>query len=96
MLLFLAMPNIKSAKKRLLVRDRNHTRNTVMRSAMRTAIKVVREAALAGNVEEAIAKLPAAFSRIDKAIKRKILHKNTGARLKRRLTSKIKAAQASA
>lgn len=86
------MPNIKSAKKRVKVAERNRLRNVSQKSGMRTAIKEVREAALAGNSEEALAKLPTAFSRIDKAIKRKIIHKNAGARLKSRLASKIKAA----
>jgi small subunit ribosomal protein S20 len=84
------MPNIKSAKKRVKVADRNRLRNISQRSSMRTAIKEVREAALEGKKEEALAKLPLAFSRIDKAIKRKIIHKNAGARLKARLVAKIK------
>ena len=88
------MPNIKSAKKRVKVAERNRLRNITQRSSMRTAIKNVRELALAGNSEEALAKLPLAFSAIDKAIKRKIIHKNAGARLKARLASKIKAATA--
>ncbi len=83
------MPNIKSAKKRVKTAERNRERNITKRSAMRTAIKEVREAALAGNTEEALAKLPAAFSKIDKMIKRKIIHKNAGARLKSRLVAKI-------
>ena len=86
------MPNIKSAKKRVKIGQRNNDRNVSQRSAMRTAIKDVREAALAGNAEEALAKLPMAFSKIDKLIKRKVLHKNAGARLKARLVKKIKAA----
>lgn len=88
------MPNIKSAKKRVKVGQRNTERNYSQKASMRTAIRAVRDLALAGNAEEALAKLPAAFSKIDKAIKRKIIHKNAGARLKARLTSKIKAAQA--
>lgn len=87
------MPNIKSAKKRVKTGQRNTDRNYSQKSSMRTAIRIVRDLALAGNPEEALAKLPAAFSKIDKAIKRKIIHKNTGARLKARLTAKIKAAQ---
>lgn len=87
------MPNIKSAKKRVKVGHRNSERNNSQKSSMRTAIRTVRDFALAGKVEEALASLPAAFSKIDKAIKRKIIHKNAGARLKARLTSKIKAAQ---
>lgn len=88
------MPNIKSAKKRVKTSERNTDRNASQKSSMRTAIRIVRDLALASNPEEALAKLPAAFSKIDKAIKRKIIHKNTGARLKARLTAKIKAAQA--
>jgi small subunit ribosomal protein S20 len=84
------MPNIKSAKKRVKTAQRNQLRNISQRSAMRTAIKIVRESALAGNKEDALANLPKAFSTIDKAIKRKIIHKNAGARLKSRLVAKIK------
>jgi small subunit ribosomal protein S20 len=87
------MPNIKSSKKRVKIGHRNTERNNSQKSSMRTAIRMVRDLALAGNSEEALASLPAAFSKIDKAIKRKIIHKNAGARLKARLTAKIKAAQ---
>ena len=85
------MPNIKSAKKRVRVGERNRLRNIEQRSAMRTAVRAVRDLALAGNKEEALAKLPAAFSKIDKAIKRKFINKNAGARLKARLVKKIQA-----
>ncbi len=88
------MPNIKSAKKRVKVGHRNNERAVSQKSAMRTSIRVVRELALDGNAEEAMAKLPAAFSRIDKAVKRKVIHKNAAARLKERLVKKIKAAKA--
>lgn len=84
------MPNIKSARKRVKIGQRNAERNSSQKSSMRTAIKLVRDLALAGKDTEALAKLPEAFSKIDKAIKRKIIHKNTGARLKSRLTAKIK------
>ena len=60
---------------------------------MRTAIRIVRDLALAGNATEALAKLPDAFSKIDKSVQRKIIHRNAGARLKARLTAKIKAVQ---
>ncbi|MDD9898986.1 MAG: 30S ribosomal protein S20 [Candidatus Melainabacteria bacterium] len=85
------MPNIKSAKKRVKTAQRNALRNTNMRSAMRTAIRAVREAIQAGDSAAALAKLPAAFSRIDKAVKRKIIHRNAAARYKSRLAAKIKA-----
>jgi small subunit ribosomal protein S20 len=87
------MPNIKSSKKRVNIAERNSARNNSRKSSMRTAIRRVRDLALAGNSEEALTRLPEAFSKIDKAIKRKVIHKNTGARLKSRLVTKIKAAQ---
>lgn len=85
------MPNIKSAKKRVKTAERNNIRNTNMRSAMRTAIRAVRDAIAASDSTTALAKLPAAFSRIDKAVKRKIIHRNAAARYKSRLAAKIKA-----
>jgi small subunit ribosomal protein S20 len=88
------MPNIKSAKKRVKTSERNKLRNYSQRSSMRTAVREVRDLALAGNIEEALAKLPEAFSKIDKAVKRKIIHANAGARLKSRLVAKLKAKKA--
>lgn len=85
------MPNIKSAKKRVKTSERNKLRNYSQKSSMRTAVREVRDLALAGNTEEALANLPEAFSKIDKAIKRKIIHKNAGARLKARLVAKLQA-----
>jgi small subunit ribosomal protein S20 len=85
------MPNIKSAKKRVKTAARNAIRNTEVKSSMRTAIRAVREAIEAGNGEEALAKLPKAFSRIDRAVKRKVVHRNAAARYKSRLVAKIKA-----
>jgi small subunit ribosomal protein S20 len=85
------MPNIKSAKKRVDIAERNRLRNITQRSSMKTAVKDVRELALAGKKEEAQAKLPNAFSKIDKAVQKKIIKKNAGARLKSRLVKKIQA-----
>jgi small subunit ribosomal protein S20 len=90
MLLYLAMPNIKSAKKRVKTSERNKLRNYSQKSAMRTAVRNVRDLALGGNMEDALLNLPEAFSKIDKAVKRKIIHANAGARLKSRLVAKIK------
>ena len=85
------MPNIKSAKKRVKVGERNRLRNIEQRSSMRTAIRTVRDLAVEGKKEEALANLPNAFSKIDKAVKRNFIHKNAGARLKARMVKKIQA-----
>jgi small subunit ribosomal protein S20 len=85
------MPNIKSAKKRVNTTERNRLRNITQKSSMKTAIKEVRELALAGKKEEAQAKLPNAFSKIDKAVQKDVIKKNAAARYKSRLVKKIQA-----
>jgi len=69
------MPIIKQAIKKLR-RDRKVTKkNAAIRAGVRVAMKSIRE----NPVKEEIAK---AFSVIDKAKKRHIIHKNKAARLK--------------
>ena len=80
------MPRIKSAKKRVDVAERNRQRNMAVKSAMRTAIKKVINAADAAAREEA---LKQAYSLIDSAILKGILHKNTGSRYKSRMAKLV-------
>jgi len=84
------MPNIKSAKKRVKTSKRNTERNTSQKSAMRTAIRAVRDLVANGDKKDAEAKMPAAYSLIDKAVKRNVIHKNAAARLKSRLAARLK------
>lgn len=72
------MPRIKSAKKRVEVSERNRQRNIAFKSAIRTAVKK----ALTGTDADA---LNQAYSLIDRAVLKGILHKNTGARYKARV-----------
>jgi small subunit ribosomal protein S20 len=84
------VPNIKSAKKRVLVAERNHLRNQAYKSAIRTSIKRVLEAIQAkGDKTELQTRLAKTYSLIDRAILKGILHKNTGARYKGRVTKAI-------
>ncbi len=87
------MPQIKSAKKRVQVAERNRQRNIAYKSAIRTAIKKVLVAVEnnedAAQVQECLKK---AFSLIDRAVLKGILHKNTAARYKSRLAKATKAA----
>jgi len=76
------LPRIKSAKKRVDVAERNRQRNIAVKSAVRTAIKKVFNATDSATREES---LKQAYSLIDSAILKGILHKNTGARLKSRM-----------
>lgn len=79
------MPNIKSAKKRVLVAERNHARNVAVKSRIKTAVRKVLEA-LKDNQEKVQEFLNVAYKLIDKSVSKGVLHKNTAARKKSRLT----------
>jgi small subunit ribosomal protein S20 len=78
------LPRIKSAIKRVSVAERNRQRNIAYKSAIRTAVKKVLQST-PENAETLDAALNQAYSLIDRAILKGILHKNTGARLKARV-----------
>ncbi|MDM7461468.1 MAG: 30S ribosomal protein S20 [bacterium] len=79
------MPNIKSAKKALLKSRERYLRNRSTKSAIKTYTRRVKQLAEKGETEASIENLRRAISLIDKAVKRGILHKNTGNRKKSRL-----------
>lgn len=85
------MANIKSAKKRVLVAERNAARNKSIKSEVKTAIKKV-DAAVAANDKEAAQKyLNAAISTMSKAASKGVYHKNTASRKISRLTKAVNA-----
>ena len=79
------MPNIKSAKKRVLVAERNHARNVAVKSGIKTAVKKVL-AALKEDTSKVQELLSVAYKLLDKSVSKGVLHKNTAARKKSRLT----------
>ena len=74
------MPNIKSAKKRILVNRTKAARNKSIKSATKTAIKKVYAAIETKDKEAAKAALRAATSTIDKAATKGVYHKNNASR----------------
>ena len=76
------MPNIKSAKKRVLVAEARNARNKAERSAMKTALKKFEAAAADGNRTEAEGAYKVAVKAVDKAAAKGILHKNNAAHKK--------------
>ena len=84
------MPNIKSAKKRVLVSKANYERNKAYRSALRTAIKKA-DAAIEAKSADANEAVKVAVKKIDQAVAKGILHKNTAARKKSALAKKANA-----
>lgn len=83
------MANIKSAKKRILVAQKNTDRNKAVRSRVKTYIKKVDAAIAAGDAETAKACLIQAISEIDKATSKGVYHKNTSSRKVSRLTQAV-------
>lgn len=74
------MANIKSAKKRVLIAERNRLKNVAFKSSIKTAVKKVLELAKADDKEALNAALSKAYQLCDKAVSKGVLHKNTAAR----------------
>lgn len=86
------MPNIKSAKKRVKVIATKTAHNKAIRSDLRTAIKKAEFAMAEGAADkDAVVKL--AVRKIDKAVRKGILHKNAAARKKSQLVRKMNIAE---
>ncbi len=83
------MANIKSAKKRVLVTQRNQERNTAFKSSIKTAVKKALALATGDDKEALNSALSKVYQLCDKAVSKGILHKNTAARKKSRLTVAI-------
>ena len=88
------MPNIKSAKKRVVVTEKKNSQNKMIRSAVKTAIKKFNAALAAGDAEAAEKLLPETVSVIDSAASKGILHKNNAANKKSALAKNLNALKA--
>lgn len=83
------MANIKSAKKRILVAERNHDRNVAYKSMVKTAVKKVLANAAAKDSDALKSSLSTVYKLCDKGVSKGIFHKNTAARKKSRLTKAV-------
>ena len=88
------MANIKSAKKRVLIAKRNRLRNVAVKTSIKTAAKKVLELANGDDKDALNAALSKAYQLCDKAVSKGVLHKNTAARKKSRLTKAVNKLQA--
>ena len=84
------MANIKSAKKRVLIAEANRQRNVAFKTSIKTAVKKALELASGEDKEALNAALSKVYQLCDKAVVKGILHKNTAARKKSRLSLAIK------
>ena len=80
------MPNIKSAKKRVLVTKSKTLQNKNFSTQLKTDIKKFQAAVAAGDTALAQETYKAAVKKIDQAAARNIIHKNAAARKKSQFT----------
>ena len=76
------MANIASQKKRILRSERERAENRLLTSTVKTHFRRLESAIESGDAEEVANEQRALVSKIDKAVQRGALHKNTGARKK--------------
>jgi small subunit ribosomal protein S20 len=78
------MANIASQKKRILRSARERTENRLLTSTVKTHFRRLESAVESGDASAIQAEHQLLISRIDKAVQKGALHKNTGARKKSR------------
>ena len=83
------MPNIKSAKKRVDVNEKNRAINRANKSELATGLKKYNAAISAGDVNQAKSLLPLTVSLIDESVTRGVIHKNKADRKKAEVNAKL-------
>jgi small subunit ribosomal protein S20 len=84
------MPQTKSAAKRLRQDIVRRERNRSARQALRTQCRKVREAVKAGDLPKADAEFKTVVVKLDQAGARGVIHANSAARTKSRLSAAVK------
>jgi small subunit ribosomal protein S20 len=74
--------NIKSQIKRNRQNEKARLRNKAVKTELKSAVRKFREAADAGNPDEATAALRHASRKLDKAVSKGVIHKNQAANRK--------------
>lgn len=90
------MPNTPSAIKRLKQSNKRRLHNRIVKKLIKTYSKRTFAAIAANDLEKAEADFRATIKRLDKAGARRVLHPNTAARRKSRLSREYRAALAKA
>ncbi len=80
---------MKNAVKKVKVNIKKNESNNNYKASMHTAIKKVEKAVNTKDKNKANDALKAAIKKIDKAASKGVIHKNTSARNKARLTKKV-------
>ncbi len=88
------MANTKSALKRIRIIKKRTLRNKMIRSNMKTMIKKFEKALETGDIDGAKALFPQVVKRIDMAVSKGVIHRNTANRKKSRLAIRLNRALA--
>jgi small subunit ribosomal protein S20 len=83
------MANHLSALKRARQTERRTARNRANTSQLRTALRKFRQTLQSGKPADAKTAFAGTVSAIDKAVKKGVIHKNTAARYKSRLSARV-------
>jgi small subunit ribosomal protein S20 len=84
------MANHFSALKRARQTEKRTIQNRANKSRFRTALRRFRAAVRSGDAAQSKSAFGETVSLIDKAVKKGVIHKNTAARYKARLSAKLK------
>ena len=76
------MANIKSQIKRIRTNEIARLRNKAVKSSLKTAVRRFREAADAGEREQALTLMVSASRQLDKAVSKGVIHANQAANKK--------------
>ena len=87
------MANTKSAKKRIRQTEKRTARNRQYIAGSRTYVKKVRKLIADGKVDEAEEAAKEAYSKLDKAARKNVLHPKNASRRKGRLMAALAAAR---
>ena len=90
------LPNIKSAKKRVLVARKKTLQNQIIKSNLKTTLKKFDAAVAEGNIDAIHDAYRVTVKKLDQSVAKGILHKNTASRKKSQLANKVNAATANA
>ncbi len=88
------MPNTSSAKKRMRQDAVRRLRNRATKTNLRSQLRKVRTAIAEKKLDESVAEFKKLVVKLDRAAGRNVIHLNTAARTKSRLSAAIKALKA--
>lgn len=83
------MANSSSAIKRIRQNETRRAQNRARKGELRTAVKQVREAVAASDLEAAEKNLATTLALVDSSVGKGVIHRNTAARTKSRLTRAV-------